>query len=193
MNQELELIAARILRLRRQAEGISNALNDLTANLVNLDRMTDFIMRQSLVGRTFEAEAIGVVSDFYCVDVPLLMSKCRKARITSARQVVCYLLREHAGLRFERIGLLLGRDHTTVIHSHNLIAARVKHEPAFRKTVERLLKTIKTRVKELPLNAVEAQENHVKSNHDGEGTHAVSTDIPVNHLQVTSQAATAGL
>jgi chromosomal replication initiator protein len=53
-----------------------------------------------------------------------------------ARQIVMYLARELMDDSFPCIGRMMGgRDHSTIIHGHKLIAKRMAAQPEFRKTV----------------------------------------------------------
>jgi len=68
-----------------------------------------------------------------------LLSKSRKARVARARQVAGYLLRQHTALSFPAIGRILGRDHSTIIHSCELIAREMATTPRFAAAVNGLI------------------------------------------------------
>lgn len=53
-----------------------------------------------------------------------LLGPGREQRVAEARQVWCYLLMSDLGLTSIQAGLLVGRDHTTVLHARGRIAAR---------------------------------------------------------------------
>ena len=63
----------------------------------------------------------------------------RTAHIVAARQVAMYLVRELCGWTFPRIGISFKRDHSTVIHSCNIVAARMRQNPQFARLVDRLM------------------------------------------------------
>lgn len=46
-----------------------------------------------------------------------ILSKSRRTEATEARQVTCYALRLAGDLSYPRIGIHVGRDHTTVMHA----------------------------------------------------------------------------
>src|SRR5216684_7924704 len=65
--------------------------------------------------------------------------KNRTAHFAAARQVAMYLVRALCGWPFPRIGRSFKRDHTTVIHSCNVVARRMRQNPQFARLVERLM------------------------------------------------------
>lgn len=70
-----------------------------------------------------------------------LLSRKRPQHIAAARQLAMYAMREMTSLTWVAIGKSFDRDHSTVIHAHNLIKRRVL-EPGFGKTVARLLAAV---------------------------------------------------
>ncbi len=73
-----------------------------------------------------------------------LASKSRAQHISMARQLAMFIVRELTDLSFPRIGQMFGRDHTTVIHAHNVIRRRIERDRAFALTVERMLRGLET-------------------------------------------------
>jgi chromosomal replication initiator protein len=50
-----------------------------------------------------------------------------------------YLMREETGLSLSEIGARLGgRDHSTVLHGHEKVAAQLPHDPTLRRDVAAL-------------------------------------------------------
>ncbi|MGH7540422.1 MAG: helix-turn-helix domain-containing protein, partial [Gemmatimonadota bacterium] len=71
--------------------------------------------------------------------VDALTSKRRNRSVTVPRQVAMYLIKTNLDLPYSDIGDLFGgRDHSTVIHSVNKVAADMAADPAFRSRVRRL-------------------------------------------------------
>ncbi|MGH7948487.1 MAG: chromosomal replication initiator protein DnaA, partial [Candidatus Binataceae bacterium] len=62
-----------------------------------------------------------VVADFFHIRLGDLKSKKRTQHIAFCRQVAMYLCRKLTESSFPTIGEQFGRDHSTVIHAHNLI------------------------------------------------------------------------
>ena len=70
-----------------------------------------------------------------------LLSDARTQHLAFIRQVAMYLCREllpEGPDSFPNIGRYFGRDHSTVIHAHNLVRARVQHDAAFMQTIAAL-------------------------------------------------------
>jgi chromosomal replication initiator protein len=91
-----------------------------------------------------DVEAIqGAVSDFFHIRLTDMKSKKRTQHIAFCRQVAMYLCRKLTDSSFPAIGDKFGRDHSTVIHAHNLIARRVAADSAFRHSIEKLERSLK--------------------------------------------------
>jgi chromosomal replication initiator protein len=73
-----------------------------------------------------------------------LRSKKRTQQIAFCRQVAMYLCRKLTDCSFPTIGDHFARDHSTVIHAYNLIAKRVSDDSAFRQTIEKIERQLKT-------------------------------------------------
>ena len=67
------------------------------------------------------------VADYYSITVNDLISHSRRREITVPRQIAMYLTREMTNLSLPQIGQVFGnRDHTTVLHGCEKVAAGVK-------------------------------------------------------------------
>ncbi|HVO25629.1 MAG TPA: chromosomal replication initiator protein DnaA [Candidatus Margulisiibacteriota bacterium] len=85
------------------------------------------------------------ICDFFHVRPADLRSKKRNRSITVPRQVAMYLCRRHTEASFPVIGDRFGgRDHSTVIHATQVVDQRVKQDPTFRATIERLERMLET-------------------------------------------------
>jgi chromosomal replication initiator protein len=68
-----------------------------------------------------------------------LRSKTRTKALTAPRQVAMFLMREMLGMQLVEIGAAFGgRDHSTVIHSLERVAAMMKEEPPIAQRVGKL-------------------------------------------------------
>jgi chromosomal replication initiator protein len=67
-----------------------------------------------------------------------LMGKSRVQRVAFARQVAVYLCRKLTDKSLPTIGTHFKKDHTTILHSVNVIERRVESDIPFRRTIERL-------------------------------------------------------
>jgi chromosomal replication initiator protein len=84
------------------------------------------------------------VADFFHIRLTDLKSKKRTQHIAFCRQVAMYLCRRLTDSSFPTIGEHFGRDHSTVIHAHNLIMRRVTSDPAFRLSIEKIERELKS-------------------------------------------------
>ncbi|MHB8381915.1 MAG: chromosomal replication initiator protein DnaA [Candidatus Binataceae bacterium] len=83
------------------------------------------------------------VADFFHIRLMDLKSKKRTQHIAFCRQVAMYLCRKLTSSSFPVIGEAFGRDHSTVIHAHNLIQRRVTNDSAFRLSIEKIERDLK--------------------------------------------------
>jgi chromosomal replication initiator protein len=84
------------------------------------------------------------VSDFFHIRLSDLKSKKRTQHIAFCRQVAMYLCRKLTDSSFPTIGEHFGRDHSTVIHAYNLIMRRVTSDSAFRLSIEKIERELKS-------------------------------------------------
>jgi chromosomal replication initiator protein len=83
------------------------------------------------------------VADFFHIRLADLKSKKRTQHIAFCRQVAMYLCRKVTSSSFPTIGEHFGRDHSTVIHAHNLIQRRITNDSAFRFSIEKIERELK--------------------------------------------------
>jgi chromosomal replication initiator protein len=77
------------------------------------------------------------VADFYNLSMEELTGTSRRQSVARPRQVACYLLRQEAGASLPQIGQWLGgRDHTTVLHACERIAALLEEDGALRREIQ---------------------------------------------------------
>lgn len=79
------------------------------------------------------------ICEFFHIRPGDLRSKKRNRTIAVPRQVAMYLCRRFTQASFPVIGDRFGgRDHSTVIHATQVVDQRMKQDPTFRATIERL-------------------------------------------------------
>ncbi len=66
-------------------------------------------------------DIINDVADSYGVTVDNLRSRCRVARLATARAVTCYLLYKNLNLSTIEVGHIMFRNHASVLHSCRLV------------------------------------------------------------------------
>jgi chromosomal replication initiator protein len=133
----------------RELEGCLTRLGALAS--MNRSAITVDFTRQALrdLIRTHELkpdiEVIQkIVSDFFHIRLTDLKSKKRTQHIAFCRQVAMYLCRKMTDSSFPTIGEHFGRDHSTVIHAFNLINRRITNDSAFRFSIEKIERELKT-------------------------------------------------
>ena len=122
------------------------ALASMSKSPISLD-----FARQALrdLIRTYESkpdiESIQkTVADFFHIRLADLNSKKRTQHIAFCRQVAMYICRKMTEKSFPTIGEHFGRDHSTVIHAHNLILRRISNDSAFRFSIEKIERELKS-------------------------------------------------
>lgn len=81
----------------------------------------------------------------YETTIEVLSSPRRSAEIALARQVFCYLAKRYTSRSDFDIGLVVGRERTTVLYSYKEIEDRRKRDPRLDQTL-RFLETLLTTV-----------------------------------------------
>ena len=95
--------------------------------------LADFIRQPDKV--TLD-QVIEAVTDYYGVSVKQLKGRGRKRSVSYPRQVAMYLGRTETGSSFPKIGAKLGgRDHTTVMHGYEKIAAKADIDTSLRRDI----------------------------------------------------------
>lgn len=129
----LENIAAHIDTNIRELEGSLTRLvayanltgKPLTVQLCN-EALRDLFVNQTRKEVTPQL-IMQTVADYYSITVNDLIRQTRRREITVPRQIAMYLTREMTNLSLPQIGQVFGnRDHTTVLHGCEKIAATIK-------------------------------------------------------------------
>lgn len=85
----------------------------------------------------------GAVEDFYGVAHKDLVGKKKERRIVHPRQVAIYLCRELSESTLKNIGTAFNRDHTTVMHSCDLISSQLQEDRNLREELEAVREKIR--------------------------------------------------
>ena len=85
------------------------------------------------------------VAEFFSIPVSDIKSKKRSRAISVPRQIAMYLCRVHTKCSLPNIGQQFGgKDHTTVIFSHNKISKIVKENGELTKSVKEITNIIES-------------------------------------------------
>jgi len=110
--------------------------------------LADIMPKDSQQATVFTPKLImTAVANYYDVDLEALTGKRRDRKTALARQVTMYLLREQNHCGLAEIGKMLGgRDHTTVLHGYEKIAAEIDVNPQLRNSIEELQQKLRLRI-----------------------------------------------
>lgn len=132
----------------RNLEGI---INSIMAYSINCDCDINMNLAEKVVARvvctqkkpvTIDSILQKVCSHFSVKDKDLL-SPSRKRDLVQARQISMYLSQKYTNLSSTQIGIHIGkRDHSTVLHSCNLVEKRLNVDKSFRVAVEDIEKSL---------------------------------------------------
>ncbi len=136
----IEFVAKQVQSNVRELEGALTrlfAMSDMTGKAITIQFARDTLV--DLVGRRTHitpSQVIEIVSKFYNISVPEIVSASRSKELVQPRQVAMYLIRQETDASLPEIGALLGgRDHTTVIHGVERIKERLEAEEQLRRDV----------------------------------------------------------
>jgi len=142
-------IAGKIKSNIRELEG---ALIRVVAYCTLTNSKIDVRLAQEILKDSFKEESQKftiegiqkVVADYFNVKVSDLRAKKRTVSIVRPRQIAMFLVRELTTHSFPEIGEYFGgKDHTTVLHSYNKIAAERDKDVAVRSLLDKLTGLLK--------------------------------------------------
>lgn len=108
------------------------------------------------------AEILRMVASYYMVSVSDLKSHKRARVVTRPRQIACYLGREITDLSYPQMGRALGgRDHSTIIHSCDVIENLMSRDKRFAAEVERIRLVVTSNVAANDNEVDESQQEDV--------------------------------
>ena len=83
---------------------------------------------------------LDAVAEYFQVSVDALKGRSRDQKVTQARHIAIYLVREKTTCGLEDLGRMLGgRDHSTVLRGHQKIAGMLSSNANLRKSVDEIL------------------------------------------------------
>ena len=121
----------------RDLEGV---VNQLLAYSIVYNSNVDMRLAERVIKRAVKVDnhpltvddILEKVCKHYNVETKHVSSKSRKRDLVQARQISMYLAQKYTKMPASRIGQLIGnRDHSTVIHSCNMIEQRLKIDKNF--------------------------------------------------------------
>lgn len=86
---------------------------------------------------------LDVVAEHFNLKSSDILSQKRNSEIVLPRQIVMYLCREKTDIALTSVAKLLNKkDHSTIIHGHDKIAAEIEKNPSMREMIDILIKKI---------------------------------------------------
>ena len=83
-------------------------------------------------------------SNVYGVTNEDILSNKRSAKISLARKVCAYIIKEMTPMSFKSIGLDMGgRDHSTIMYYCDDVETTIKKDPAFKENIEDIIKNVR--------------------------------------------------
>ncbi|MGN0618640.1 MAG: chromosomal replication initiator protein DnaA [Ruminiclostridium sp.] len=148
-NNVMEYMADKLKNNIRQIEGAivkMNAISMLTETtptiLMAQNIIRDVMTEQQPIPVTVE-KVINEVSHIFNVSPEEIRSQNRNSQVSTARQVAIYVISKVTGLSSTSIGKEFGgRDHSTVVYATNKVKKVMQKDPAYRATVDDLIKNI---------------------------------------------------
>ena len=122
------------------------AYSELTGT-INVEKAKDLlrdIFTQASPGSITIDSVQKVVADHFNISLSDLKGKKRNKSVVFPRQIAIYLARVLGDYSFPDLGIEFGgRDHTTAMHSYNLVEDALKADESLRSTIELLKREIK--------------------------------------------------
>jgi chromosomal replication initiator protein len=139
-DEVLDLIAEQVQSNVRELEG---ALNRVVAHAALMQLPLTHDMAKTVLesyrprkGDFAPQHVIDEVTKFYGIEASDITGRSRNKAVILPRQVCMYLSREETKASLQQIGQALGnRDHTTVLHGYDKIAALIEEDPRLRREV----------------------------------------------------------
>lgn len=152
-----EVIAYLAQRLDSNARELEGAICTLHGHVVLMNQPLTLELTRSIyqdaapprpmMNRATLDHIVDAVTGYYNVKFSDLQSRKRPKSITEPRQICMWLARQRTGFSLEEIGGYFGgRDHTTVMHSLNVVENRKSTEEQYARQVETLLAEVDGRV-----------------------------------------------
>ena len=148
-NNVMEYMADKLKNNIRQIEGAIVKMYHIVFLTGNTPTI---IMAQNIIKDVMtEQQPIPVTVDHVITDVSHIFnvspeemkSKNRNSQVSTARQVAMYVINKVTGISYTSIGNEFGgRDHSTVVYAINKVKKVMQTDPAYRATVEDLIKNI---------------------------------------------------
>ncbi|MBO6231880.1 MAG: chromosomal replication initiator protein DnaA [Ruminiclostridium sp.] len=148
-NNVMEYMADKLKNNIRQIEGAIVKmyhivfLTGTTPTIIMAQNIIKDVMTEQQPVPVTVDHVITDVSHIFNVSPDEMRSKNRNSQVSTARQVAMYVISKVTDLSYTSIGKEFGgRDHSTVVYATNKVKKVMQTDPAYRATVEDLIKNI---------------------------------------------------
>ena len=87
-------------------------------------------------------EILEIIANECGITVSQILDKTRKKEVINGRFIFCGIMNDYFNYTLKRIGDVVGRDHTTVIHAIKKFKDRIRNEDYFRDLVREVYNKI---------------------------------------------------
>lgn len=145
----LSFIAEKVTSNIRELEGIFNrvvAFRGLVQEDITSETVMKVLKDYSNDGKSILTPEyiVECCARFYSIPPEKFYSTSQKKDVSYARQVSFYICKEILDISLQKIGQVFGRDHTTVLYGIKKIEKDIANDPAFKESVDMLIKDIKS-------------------------------------------------
>ncbi|MBP3774369.1 MAG: chromosomal replication initiator protein DnaA [Bacteroidaceae bacterium] len=144
----INYIAQHVTGSVRNLEGI---INSIIADSIVTSSDIDLALAEKVISRVVPTKLASITIDqiidtvckHFSIKPHTIISTCRKQDIVQARQISMYLSQKFTPLSSSQIGARIHRDHSTVLHSCNLVESRMGVDKKYRAEIEKIEKSLK--------------------------------------------------
>lgn len=143
----LEFVAQNFSKNVRELEGAFNKISAY-ASIQNLELDVETVkkvLRIDSKAKKIDIESItNVVCDYFGVSIEDLKSPARNQKVSHARQIAVYLVRDLTQMSFVSIAEFYNKKHPTILFSYEKIKEEIKTDKNLNEIIEELKSKIKT-------------------------------------------------
>lgn len=144
--QVLEFVAKNFSKNVRELEGAFNKISAY-ASIQDIDLDVETVKKVLRIDETKKKIDIKTITDVVCdyfgVSVEDLKSPARNQKVSGARQIAVYLVRDMLQMSFVSIADFYNKKHPTILFSYEKIKEEMKTDKKLKDTIEELVSKIK--------------------------------------------------
>lgn len=130
LSRNIRQIEGALKRLAAKSALYGIAITHDLAKRTLSDMMSTDISPQVITEKIFK-----IVCKHMQVEENEVRSKSRKKETATARHIIIYLIKKYTPYSLKQIGMIFGKDHTTIMNSVAVVENRIKTEPLFEREI----------------------------------------------------------